>query len=146
LVIFADFDSMFLFMKRYKHDAIITSPNNILNMDGVASEDMNAPKIVPGIDINPSLRPSLYSILFCLAYDTEDAIELLNAAKRLLLAAIVCENPRIVNTGTTIIPPPRPIIEPTIPATKPSGISHRFSNIFAVTLDLLLNLALCSGV
>jgi hypothetical protein len=53
-----------------------------------------------------------------------DAIELLSAAKRLLLAAAVGENPRNVSTGTTIIPPPRPIIEPNIPAANPRAINH----------------------
>jgi len=53
-----------------------------------------------------------------------DAMALLNAAKRLLLAAVVGGNPRNVNTGTTIIPPPRPIIEPNIPAAKPKRIKY----------------------
>ena len=53
-----------------------------------------------------------------------DAMALLSAAKRLLLAAAVGENPRNVNTGTTIIPPQRPIIEPNIPAANPRAISH----------------------
>ena len=53
-----------------------------------------------------------------------DATELLNAAKRLLLAASVGEKPKNVKTGTTIIPPPNPIIEPKTPATNPKGMSH----------------------
>ena len=36
-----------------------------------------------------------------------DAIELLNAAKRLLLAATVGGKPKNVKTGTMIIPPPK---------------------------------------
>ncbi len=51
-------------------------------------------------------------------------MELLNAANKLLLAAKVGGNPKKVNTGTTIIPPPRPIIEPSIPATNPNGMNH----------------------
>ena len=53
-----------------------------------------------------------------------DAMALLNAANRLLLAATVGGNPKKVNTGTTIIPPPRPIIEPNMPAANPKRISH----------------------
>ena len=53
-----------------------------------------------------------------------DAIELLNAAKRLLLAATVGGIPKNVKTGTTIIPPPKPIIDPNIPAANPKGINH----------------------
>ena len=34
------------------------------------------------------------------------------------------ENPKNVNTGTTIIPPPRPIIEPNTPAANPKRINH----------------------
>ena len=34
------------------------------------------------------------------------------------------QNYDIVKTGTTIIPPPRPIIEPKRPAANPKGISH----------------------
>jgi hypothetical protein len=71
-----------------------------------------------------------------------DAVELLNAAKRLLLAAIVGDTPRNESTGTTIIPPPRPIIEPTTPATNPSGISHRVSNIFVIPSNQVLNFVL----
>ena len=48
---------------------------------------------------------------FCREYEIVDAIELLSAAKRLLLAATVGGNPKNVKTGTTIIPPPTPIIE-----------------------------------
>ena len=49
---------------------------------------------------------------------------MLSAAKRLLLAAAVGGKPRKVKTGTTIIPPPNPIIEPNIPAANPNGINH----------------------
>jgi hypothetical protein len=59
-----------------------------------------------------------------LEYEIVEAIALLNAAKRLLLAAAVGENPKKVNTGTTIMPPPRPTIEPKIPATNPKRINH----------------------
>ena len=38
--------------------------------------------------------------------------------------AAVGGNPRNVKTGTTIIPPPRPIIEPNTPAANPNGINH----------------------
>lgn len=77
---------------------------------------------------------------FCFAYETVDAIELLNAAKRLLLDANVGDTPKNVSVGTITIPPPRPIIEPTTPAANPSGISHRFSNISTITTDWVLNL------
>ena len=69
------------------------------------------------------------STRFWRAYDTVDATELLKAAKRLLLAASEGGNPAKVITGTAIIPPPSPTIEPKIPAANPSGISHRFSYI-----------------
>mgnify|MGYP007095148890 CR=1 FL=1 len=85
---------------------------------------MIAPRIVPGIASNPSFNPKEYSILFCFEYEIVDATELLNAAKRLLLAATVGGNPKKVKTGTTIIPPPRPIIDPNIPAINPKGINH----------------------
>jgi hypothetical protein len=49
---------------------------------------------------------------------------LVNAAKRLLLAASVGGKPKKVKTGTTIIPPPNPIIDPNTPAANPKGISH----------------------
>ena len=97
-------------------------------MGGETSSEIYAPKIVPGIEISASLIPSEYTILFCLEYDTVDAIELLKAAKRLSLAARVGENPKNVNTGTTMNPPPSPIMEPIMPATKPSGKSHKYSN------------------
>ena len=93
------------------------------------SEEMNAPSIVPGTAINPSFQPSENSILFCLAYVAVDATELLNTANRLLLTASVGENPTNVNTGTIIIPPPNPIIDPNIPATNPNGINQSSSNI-----------------
>ena len=67
-----------------------------------------------------------------------DAMALLSAAKRLLLAAAVGENPRNVNTGTTIIPPPRPIIEPNIPAANPRAISHNWSIIVIANQRILL--------
>ncbi len=85
---------------------------------------MYAPKTVPGIVSRPSFNPSEYSIRFCLEYKIVDAAALLNAAKRLLLAASVGENPKNVKTGTTIIPPPNPIIEPNTPAANPKGMSH----------------------
>ncbi len=72
----------------------------------------------------PSFNPSENSIRFCLEYEMVDATALLNAAKRLLLAASVGENPKNVKTGTTIIPPPNPIIDPNTPAAKPKAMSH----------------------
>ena len=118
------FVSIFFLKKMYAADEIKTNPNNILKIAGATSVEISAPKIVPGIDSNPSFNPKENSILFCLVYEIVDAIELLSAAKRLLLAAAVGGNPRKVNTGTTIIPPPRPIIEPKIPAANPKGINH----------------------
>ena len=64
-------------------------PNNILNKEGVISAETKAPITLPGIESKPSFNPIEYSILFCLAYDAEDAIALLKVAKRLLLAAKV---------------------------------------------------------
>ena len=87
-------------------------------MTGVIISETNAPRIVPGIHIKPNLNPIPYSILFCLAYVAVDATALLNAAKRLLLAANVGGNPAKVITGTAIITPPSPIIEPSMPAAK----------------------------
>ena len=110
-------------------EKINTKPKSILKIPGVTSDDMYAPRIVPGIDNKPSLSPIEYSILFCLEYEIVDAIALLNAAKRLLLAARVGVNPAKVRTGTTIIPPPKPIIEPNTPATNPNGINHNSSII-----------------
>ena len=94
--------------------------------------EINAPRIVPGMHIKPNLIPIPYSILFCLAYVAVEAIALLNAANKLLLAASVGGNPAKVITGTAIIPPPSPIIEPNTPAAKPNGISHRFSIIVSM--------------
>jgi len=115
----------------YDADAKRTSANKILKISGERSEDMNAPSTVPGIAINPSFQPSESSMRFCLAYTAVDATELLNTANKLLLTARVGENPTNVNTGTIIIPPPRPIIEPNKPATNPSGMSQILSiNVF----------------
>ncbi len=95
-----------------------------MKISGATSLEIIAPKTVPGIDSNPSFNPKEYSIRFCLEYERVDATALLRAAKRLLLAAAVGENPKKVKTGTTIIPPPNPIIEPNTPAANPKGISH----------------------
>jgi len=121
------FLSIFLFRKMYDADAKRTSANKILKISGDRSEDMNAPSIVPGTAINPSFQPRESSMRFCLAYTAVDATELLNTANKLLLTASVGENPTNVNTGTIIIPPPRPIIEPNRPATNPSGMSQILS-------------------
>jgi len=99
-------------------------PNKILKISDEISDEITAPKIVPGIVNSPSFNPNENSILFCLEYVIVDATALLNAAKRLLLAATVGGNPKKVKIGTTIIPPPRPIIEPNIPAANPKGINH----------------------
>jgi len=121
------FPSIFLFRKIYDADAKRTSANKILKISGERSEDMNAPSTVPGTAINPSFQPSESSMRFCLAYTAVDATELLNTANKLLLTASVGENPTNVNTGTIIIPPPRPIIEPNRPATNTSGMSQILS-------------------
>jgi len=113
----------------YMLDEISTNTNRILKIPGVTSDDMYAPIIVPGIDNKPSLSPIEYLILFCREYEIVDAIALLKVAKRLLLAATVGANPAKVRTGTIIIPPPSPIIEPSIPATNPKGINHNSSII-----------------
>ena len=116
-------------------DEINTKPKRILKMPGVTSLEINAPKIVPGIAKSPNFRPIEYSILFCLEYDIVDATALLNAAKRLLLAAKVGGKPKKVNTGTMMIPPPKPITEPNNPATKPSGTNHNSSSIVNVNTE-----------
>ena len=100
------------------------NPNKILNNTGVISAEMNAPKTLPGMDNNPNFIPIEYSIRFCLAYVKDEDTALLNTAKRLLLAATVGGNPKNVKTGTMIIPPPNPIIEPNNPATNPNGINQ----------------------
>ena len=123
------FSSIFLLRKMYDAEEIRTNANKILKISGDISEDTNAPSMVPGTAINPSFQPSESSIRFCLAYIVVDATELLNTANRLLLTASVGENPMNVNTGTIIIPPPRPIIDPNIPATNPSGINQSSSII-----------------
>ena len=123
------FSSIFLLRNMYDAEEIRTSANKILKMSGDISEDMNAPRMVPGTAINPSFQPSESSIRFCLACIAVEATELLNTANRLLLTANVGENPMNVNTGTIIIPPPKPIIDPNIPATNPSGINQSCSNI-----------------
>ena len=105
-------------------------------MTGVIMSETNAPRIVPGMHIKPSFSPTPYSILFCLAYVAVDATALLNAANRLLLAANVGGNPAKVITGTAIIPPPSPIIEPNTPAANPNGISHRFSIIVGMKNEM----------
>lgn len=103
--------------------------NKILKIEGVISEETYAPTIVPGIDNKPSFNPREYSILRCLAYEIDEAIALLNTAKILLLADNVGGNPKNVSTGTMIIPPPKPIMEPKRPAANPSGINHNSSII-----------------
>ena len=102
--------------------------------------ETNAPRIVPGIHIRPSFSPMAYSIRFCLAYVAVDAIALLNAANKLLLAANVGGNPAKVITGTATIPPPSPIIEPKTPAAKPSGINHKFSIIVDLRNEMTYSL------
>ena len=105
------------------------SASKILKISGDKSEDMIAPSIVHGTAISPNFQPSENSIRFCLAYITVDATELLNAANRLLLTANVGENPTNVNIGTMIVPPPKPIIDPNIPAINPSGINQSSSSM-----------------
>lgn len=105
------------------------NPNKILNADGVISDEMYAPSIVPGIDSKPSFNPSEYSILLCFAYEIDDATALLKTANILLLEANAGGYPKKVSTGTMMIPPPKPIIEPNKPATKPRGINQSSSNI-----------------
>src|SRR5574337_95994 len=121
----------------YTPDVTSTIANKILKTGGDTSSEMYAPIIVPGIDISASFIPSEYTILFCLAYDAVDATELLNAAKRLSLAASVGANPKKVSTGTTMNPPPRPIMDPSIPAAKPSGKSHKYSNNYTTKIQFL---------
>jgi len=137
------FSSIFLFRKMYDAEEIRTSANKILKISGDKSEDISAPSMVPGTAINPSFQPSESSILFCLAYVTVDATELLNTANRLLLTANVGENPANVNTGTIIIPPPKPIIDPNIPAINPSGINQSSSSIIISILFPVWNFSLC---
>ncbi len=108
----------------YAADAINTKPNKILKMSGATSLEIIAPRTVPGTDNSPSFNPKEYSIRLCLEYETVDATALLRAAKRLLLAAAIGGNPKNVKTGTTIIPPPNPIIDPNTPAANPKRISH----------------------
>ena len=48
---------------------------------------------------------------------------------RLLLTAAEGENPAIVSTGTMIIPPPNPIMDPSMPAMNPNNTTHRCSII-----------------
>ena len=101
-------------------------------MTGVITSETNAPRIVPGMHMRPNLNPIPYSILFCFAYVAVEATALLNAANKLLLAASVGGNPAKVITGTAIIPPPSPIIDPKTPAANPNGISQRFSIIISM--------------
>ena len=121
------FSSIFLLRNMYDAEEMRTNANRILKISGAISEDMNAPSVVPGTAINPSFQPNESSMRFCLAYMVVDATELLNTANRLLLTASVGENPMNVNTGTMIMPPPKPIIEPNTPATNPSGINQSSS-------------------
>ncbi len=109
---------------RNRDNKINTNPNKNLKISGDSSVESNAPIIVPGIVNNPSFNPNENSILFCLEYEIVDAIDLLSAANRLLLAATVGGNPKNVKAGTTIIPPPTPIIEPKTPAANPKRIIH----------------------
>ena len=127
----------------YDAEEIRTSANKILKISEEISEDMNAPSMVPGTAIKPSFQPSESSMRFCLAYIAVDATELLNTANRLLLTANVGENPINVKTGTMIIPPPKPIIDPSIPATNPSGINQSSSIIIKSRLILVWSFPLC---
>jgi len=70
-------------------------------------------------------------VKICLAYTAVAPTELLNTANKLLLTASVGENPINVSTGTIIIPPPKPIIDPNIPAINPKGINQISSNILS---------------
>ena len=137
------FSSIFLLRNMYDAEEIRTNANKILKISEDISEDMNAPSIVPGTATNPSFHPSESSMRFCLAYIAVDATELLNTANRLLLTASVGENPMNVNTGTIIIPPPNPIIDPNIPATNPSGINQSSSIIIKSRLILVWSFPLC---
>jgi len=124
-----DFSSIFLLRNMYDAEDMRTSANKTLKISDDKSEEMNAPNMVPGTAIKPSFQPNENSTRFCLAYATVDPTELLNTANKLLLTASVGENPMNVNTGTIIIPPPKPIIDPNIPAINPKGINQISSNI-----------------
>ena len=113
----------------YDAEDMRTSANKTLKISDDKSEEMNAPNMVPGTAIKPSFQPNENSTRFCLAYATVDPTELLNTANKLLLTASVGENPMNVNTGTIIIPPPKPIIDPNIPAINPKGINQISSNM-----------------
>ena len=106
------------------------------------SDEIKAPRIVPGIESKPSFKPSEYSILRCFAYEIDDATELLNTAKILLLAARAGGNPKNVKTGTIIIPPPNPIMEPNNPATNPRGSNQSSSIIVIVNKEFYLYIGL----
>ena len=115
--------------------------NKILNKTRVISVEINAPKTIPGMDNSTNFIPIEYSIRFCLAYDKDDDTAFPNTAKRLLLTATVGGNPKNVKTGTMIIPPPNPMIEPNNPATNPSGINQRFSNIIQENKNISVYIA-----
>ena len=123
------FSSIFLLRNMYDAEEIRTSANKILKISDDKSEEINAPSIVPGTVIKPSFQPNENSTRFCLAYATVDPTELLKTANKLLLTASVGGNPMNVNTGTIIIPPPKPIIDPSIPAINPKGINQISSNM-----------------
>ena len=123
------FSSIFLLRNMYDAEEIRTNANKILKISDDKSEEMNAPNIVPGTPIKPSFQPNENSTRFCLTYATVDPTELLKTANKLLLTANVGENPMNVSTGTIIIPPPKPIIDPNIPAMNPKGINQISSNI-----------------
>src|SRR5574337_330228 len=53
------------------------------------------------------------------------------------ISASFREKPKKVSTGTTMNPPPSPIMDPSIPATKPSGKSHRYSNNYTTKIHFL---------
>ena len=87
-----------------------------------------APAAVPGIDMMPSFSPREYLILFFTAWVTVAPLRLPNVPNRLLLAISAGWNPRNARTGDIMIPPPKPTIDPAVPAANPKSINQRLSS------------------
>jgi len=84
--------------------------------------ESNAPVIAPGIDKAAILSPTLKSIRFCFEYAIVEEILVEVTAIRLVLAIWDGMSPIKARAGVIMIPPPTPIIDPSVPAPRPITI------------------------
>ena len=84
--------------------------------------ERNAPMIAPGIDKAAIFSPTLKSIRFCFEYAIVEETLAEVTAIRLVLAIWDGISPIKASTGVIMIPPPTPIIDPSVPAPRPTMI------------------------